>query len=256
MIHIDPIPAFNDNYIWCLYDETGAAVVVDPGDAAPVEAFLASHSLHLTGIVLTHHHFDHVGGVAALTENRRIDVQGPAEATPEVTRAIVDGDHLTVLGLDFEVIAVPGHTLDHLALYAARHTPPLLFCGDTLFAGGCGRLFEGTPEQMHQSLTRLKALPPDTRVYCAHEYTLANLSFAAAVEPQNAALRERLERVKAQRDLELPTVPSSLAEECATNPFLRSDVDDVRDAASGYANISLTDEVDTFAAVRRWKDHF
>ena len=164
MIHVDPIPAFNDNYIWCLYDAAGDAVVVDPGDAAPVEAFLASHSLRLAGILLTHHHFDHVGGVAALVANRAIDVQGPAGASPAITRTLADGDQLTVLGLDLEVMAVPGHTLDHIAFYAPRHAPPLLFCGDTLFAGGCGRLFEGSPQQMHQSLTWLKALPPDIGV--------------------------------------------------------------------------------------------
>ena len=181
MIHIEPISAFSDNYIWCLYNDAGEAVVVDPGDAAPVEAFLADRSLKLTAVLITHHHFDHVGGLAELTRSRGIDVFGPRGSAPQISSEVSEGDCVRLLGLSFEVLAVPGHTLDHIAYFAASKVPPLLFCGDTLFAGGCGRLFEGTPEQMHHSLSRLKSLPPDTEVYCAHEYTLANLRFAQAV---------------------------------------------------------------------------
>ncbi len=256
MINIEPISAFSDNYIWCLYNDAGEAVVVDPGDAAPVEAFLDSRSLRLSAIAITHHHFDHVGGVEALLNGRSIPVFGPEGATPALTRVLRDGDSAHILGLEFEVLTVPGHTLDHIAYYAAAGSPPLLFCGDTLFAGGCGRLFEGTPDQMHNSLSRLKALAPETAVYCAHEYTLANLRFAQAVEPNNTALTERIHADSAKREAGSPTVPSSLAVELATNPFLRSHVDEVRDSAGEYASMPLSDEVATFAAVRQWKDNF
>ena len=256
MIHIEPISAFSDNYIWCLYNDAGEAVVVDPGDAAPVEAFLADRSLKLTAVLITHHHFDHVGGLAELTRSRGIDVFGPRGSAPQISSEVSEGDCVRLLGLSFEVLAVPGHTLDHIAYFAASKVPPLLFCGDTLFAGGCGRLFEGTPEQMHHSLSRLKSLPPDTEVYCAHEYTLANLRFAQAVEPGNDALAERVQTDSSRRQRDLPTVPSTIALERATNPFLRSHLDEVRDSASGYASMQLSDDVSTFATIRHWKDNF
>lgn len=256
MIHIEPISAFSDNYIWCLYRDDGDAYVVDPGDAAPVEAFLQARNLTLRGVLITHHHFDHVGGLPELSAARSIDVIGPQTSAPEINKPVVAGETPTVLGVTFEVIAVPGHTLDHIAFYAADHEPPLLFCGDTLFAGGCGRLFEGSPAQMHASLERLKALPAETAVYCAHEYTLANLTFARAVEPDNSALHRRFEEAAALRDKGKATVPSSIELERATNPFLRWDSDSVRDSAGEYASISLREDRDVFAAVRRWKDNF
>ncbi len=256
MIHVEPISAFSDNYIWCLYSESGEAVVVDPGDAAPVERFLESHSLQLSGVLITHHHFDHVGGLEALLQDRQIKVYGPTQSSPLINQAVVEGDQLNILGVDFEVLAVPGHTLDHIAYIGTTGSAPLLFCGDTLFAGGCGRLFEGTPEQMHNSLARLKALPPETRIYCAHEYTLANLNFAQTVEPGNQALLERIEADRAKREKGLPTVPSILSTELATNPFLRSHSVEIRDTAGEYASIQLNDDVATFAAVRHWKDNF
>lgn len=256
MIHIEPISAFSDNYIWCLHNDNGEAVVVDPGDATPVIEFLARRSLELSGILITHHHFDHVGGLEQLLHHRAIPVFGPPDSAPQISHKLADSDHAQVLGLDFEVLAVPGHTLDHIAYFAAKSSPPLLFCGDTLFAGGCGRLFEGTAEQMHRSLSKLTALPAETEVYCAHEYTLANLRFAQAVEPKNAALAQRVDSDSAKRKQNQPTVPSTIAVELATNPFLRSHVDEVRDSAGEYASIPLTDDVATFAAVRRWKDNF
>lgn len=256
MIHIEAISAFSDNYIWCLYNDAGEAVVVDPGDAAPVAHFLASRSLELVGILITHHHFDHVGGLENLLHNRTIPVFGPPESAPQINQGVAEGGHVQMLGVDFEVFAVPGHTLDHIAYFAAAESPPLLFCGDTLFAGGCGRLFEGTPAQMHRSLAKLKSLPAATEVYCAHEYTLANLRFAQTVEPLNTALAQRVDSDSAKRDRNEPTVPSTIAVELATNPFLRSHIDQVRDSAGEYASIQLNDEVATFAAVRRWKDSF
>jgi len=260
MLAIIPIPAFTDNYIWLLRDGSHAAVV-DPGDAAPVQAYLDREGLTLTAIVNTHHHGDHVGGNAALLARCAVPVFGPArEVIPGRTRALGGGDAFTVpgIGLRLSVLDVPGHTAGHIAYVAedAGGGVPLAFAGDTLFAGGCGRLFEGTPAQMADSLGKLSALPGATRVYCAHEYTLANLRFALAVEPGNAALRARHTRDAARRDAGVPTVPSSIAEERATNPFLRAAEPAVFAAAEARAGRRLADAVDAFAVLREWKNSF
>ena len=252
MINIDPIKAFSDNYIWCLSNDNGDAWVVDPGDAEPVEAHLKANDLALQGVLITHHHFDHVGGLPALVKDRSLRVIGPATSAPEINEPVTEGEEIEVLGQTFSVLGVPGHTLDHIAFYGTD----MLFCGDTLFAGGCGRLFEGTPEQMHGSLEKLKALPAATRVYCAHEYTQANLRFAAAVEPGNRALEARIQWAEQQRSKDLPTVPSRIEDELATNPFLRAGQPAIRDAAEEYASIRLSDDIGVFAEVRRWKDNF
>ncbi len=257
---IIPIRAFSDNYIW-LVREGGNAAVVDPGDAAPVQSYLDREGLTLTAILNTHHHGDHVGGNAALLARCAVPVFGPArEAIPGRTRALAEGDAFTVpgIGLALSVLDVPGHTAGHVAYVAADggEAGPLAFVGDTLFAGGCGRLFEGTPAQMAQSLGKLAALPGATRVYCAHEYTLANLRFALAVEPGNAALRARLARDEARRDAGVPTVPSSIAVELATNPFLRAAEAAVFAAAEARAGRRLAGAVDAFAVLREWKNAF
>ena len=227
------LPAFTDNYIWMLHDDR-QAIVVDPGDAAPVAAALDAQGLALAAILVTHHHPDHVGGVAALRPRLQGPVYGPArEAIPQPFTPLADGDSVDVLGLRFQVIDVPGHTAGHIAYFlpAGDGQAPLLFCGDTLFSGGCGRLFEGTPAQMHQSLGRLAALPGDTRVCCAHEYTESNLKFANAVEPANAALARYTVACRALRADGLPTLPSTIAQERAINPFMRCDAPDVVTAA-------------------------
>ncbi|MBY6189096.1 hydroxyacylglutathione hydrolase [Microbulbifer agarilyticus] len=252
MITIRPIPAFNDNYIWHL-QQNDEHWVVDPGDAAPVMAALAGKQLH--GILLTHHHFDHTGGVAELTAAFNCPVYGPA-TIEGVTHPLRDGDHLTLLGAPCEVLAVPGHTLDHIALLMTDGEAKHLFCGDTLFAGGCGRLFEGTPNQMYQSLSRLAALPGDTRVYCAHEYTLANLEFALAVDANNPRLRDRQRDAKAIRDRGEPTLPSSIELERATNPFLRADEPDIRLQAQAKGLPENANPVEIFANLRHQKDVF
>lgn len=251
------LPAFEDNYLWLLHD--GArALVVDPGDAEPVRDALARLGLQLHGILVTHHHGDHTGGVAALREATGATVYGPAgERIPGPYQALRGGDAVNVLGTAWQVIDVPGHTAGHIAYYApAVGGAPLLFCGDTLFSGGCGRIFEGTPAQMLASLCKLAALPGDILVCCGHEYTLANAAFALAVEPGNAVLRERAAQARALRDAGQPTLPATLASERACNPFLRSNEAAIRASIETHTGRSLDDDIDAFAELRRWKDGF
>lgn len=253
-IQIEPIPAFDDNYLWWLSNGR-SAIVVDPGDAAPVAHRLAETGQQLTAILVTHHHGDHVGGVEALVQATGACVYGPAaESIPCVRKRLAGGDRIELLGHGFTVLDVPGHTRGHIAY----HAPSLdaVFCGDTLFACGCGRLFEGTPEQMAASLARLAALPATTRVYCAHEYTLANIRFALAVEPDNQALQERQRRCAALRAAGEPTLPSTIAQERATNPFLRCDEPAVRARAERESPGAGASAVATFAALRAWKNRF
>lgn len=258
MAAIIPIPAFADNYVWLLR-EGRAAVVVDPGDAAPVQAYLDREGLDLAAIVATHHHGDHVGGVEALVARRHVPVYGPArEPIPARTRALREGDAVVLgeLGLELLVLDVPGHTAGHIAYTGRLADAPVLFCGDTLFAAGCGRIFEGTPATMWTSLQKLAALDPATRVFCAHEYTLANLHFAAVVEPANVALAQRQVRDAALRERGQPTVPSTIADELATNPFLRAGEPAVRAAAEAHAGRRLDGEVAVFAELRAWKNGY
>lgn len=250
------LPAFEDNYLWLLHDGR-KALVIDPGDAVPVCTALEQRGLELTGILVTHHHADHIGGLEALLARHPAPVFGPADARlPSAVQPVRDGERLPLLGLSIEVIEVPGHTATHIAYYTQpAGEAPLLFCGDTLFSGGCGRLFEGTPAQMLQSLDRLAALPDDTRVCCAHEYTLSNLRFARAVEPANEALQAYEAQCQATRAAGHATVPALLSRERQINPFLRSQVPAVRDAALARGATS-TDPVAVFAAIRQWKNEF
>lgn len=251
---IVPIPAFQDNYIWLLSDGPNA-VVVDPGDAEPVMRQLAAQGLSLTAILLTHHHADHVGGVAKLLSQWPVPVFGPQGSPyPGVTHPLSDGDRIAVPGMacELSVMAVPGHTLDHIAYYGDGR----LFCGDTLFACGCGRLFEGSAEQMYASLTRLAELPGSTQVYCTHEYTLSNQRFALAVEPHNLDLQQRHATDSARRSEGEATLPSSIELEHRTNPFLRASLASVKQAAEQYAGHPLPDACRVFATLRAWKDGF
>jgi hydroxyacylglutathione hydrolase len=253
------LPAFADNYIWLLHDGNDA-VVVDPGDCAPVIQALDKFNLRLVQVLVTHHHGDHVGGLAGLRERLHGEVIGPAtEDIPGPLRPVRGGDRVSVLGQDFEVIDVPGHTAGHIAYFFAGgeevDNGPILFCGDTLFSGGCGRLFEGTALQMHTSLQRLSSLPGSTRVCCAHEYTLANLKFAHAVEPANRALAAYTTHCEHLRAAGLPTLPGRLSDEAAINPFLRcTEAEVIRSARSRVPG--ATSPVEVFAALRQWKNEF
>lgn len=246
--------AFEDNYIWLLRDGR-RIVAVDPGDEAPVLDYLAKEGARLAAILLTHHHGDHTGGVAGLIARHPVPVYGPAgEPIAGITVPLRQDDTVALPGLQerLRVIDVPGHTRGHIAYYGHG----ALFCGDTLFGCGCGRLFEGTAEQMWNSLCKLAALPPSTRVYCAHEYTRSNIRFALAVEPGNAALQARAGRVAQLRAERQATVPFSLGEECSTNPFLRSTQPEVTAAAERHCGARLAGPVEVFAVLREWKNVF
>jgi len=257
MLHVIPIKAFSDNYIWLIrgLNDPRQVAVVDPGDAAPVQRFLREQQLEMAAILTTHHHADHVGGVEALLRERAVPVFGPAgEKIPGNPQPLQQGDHieLPTLGLKFDVLDVPGHTAGHIA-YVGHGA---VFCGDTLFSAGCGRLFEGTAEQMSASLAKLAALDSSTWVYCAHEYTLSNLRFAQAVEPNNADVAAHIQFCQSKREQLEPTVPSTLALEHSVNPFLRCKADTVRQAAEAHVGHALDSTVAVFAAIRTWKDTF
>lgn len=255
MLTVTPIPAFQDNYLWLLTREgRDTAAIVDPGDAGPVLATLRERGLRLGAILTTHHHGDHVGGVRELLDAYGgIPVYGPArERIPGCSERLAEGDEIEVPGLDFglRVLDVPGHTAGHIAYVGES----LVFCGDTLFAVGCGRLFEGTPAQMHESLSKLAALPDDTRVYCGHEYTENNIRFARRVEPENQDLAAREQETRALRQRDEASLPSHIALEKRTNPFLRVAEAAVIQAASAHAGKPLDSPEAVFAEVRRWKD--
>jgi hydroxyacylglutathione hydrolase len=265
MLEIVPLPAFQDNYIWTLRDgdrKTRFAAVVDPGEARPVQEYLAREGLTLAAILATHHHPDHVGGIRELVAQKKVPVFGPkGEPIPALTHPVGEGDKVEIPELaaeptapapSFVVLDIPGHTRAHVAYYGLA----ALFCGDTLFACGCGRVFEGTPAQMLASLSKLAALPDETRVYCGHEYTLANIRFARAVDPGNAALAAREERAKSLRAAGRPTLPCTLGEERATNPFLRCAEPVVIDSANKYLGARIGDPASVFAAIREWKNRF
>jgi hydroxyacylglutathione hydrolase len=264
------LPVFSDNYVWMVHNGRDA-LVVDPGDAGPVLSALAAGALHLRGILVTHHHSDHVGGLSDLTQRHpQAVVYAPAtEPMPVATCSVVGGDRVDLLGLAWDVIDVPGHTAGHIAYFhgsapgadqagetsTSGLSHPLLFCGDTLFSGGCGRLFEGTPSQMHASLSRLAALPAETSVCCAHEYTLANLKFALAVDPDNPTLIAYEARCRQLRACGIPTLPSTLAMERQINPFLRCDVPSIA-ASAKHRDAAACTPLEVFTAIRSWKNEY
>ncbi len=254
MITIHGVPAFDDNYIWVISGDNGKAAVVDPGDEAPVIDYLQAHDLQAVAILITHKHYDHVGGITGLCQQYPdVKVYGPAnENISGIDRKLKEGDRVDIPGMKFspEVIDIPGHTEGHIGYYAA----PALFCGDTLFACGCGRVFSGSFAQLHASLDRICELPDSTDIYCAHEYTLDNIGFAKWVEPDNPELLKREEQVIGEREQGLATVPFRLAVEKATNPFIRTDMDGVRSSAEKYSGTGLSTTEQVFTVLRQWKD--
>ena len=261
MLQVFPIKAFQDNYFWIFHHQgQHDAVVVDPGAAAPVLAWLSQHEMSLAAIVITHHHQDHTGGIDELLTRFPVPVYGPDSVKiPAITHPLREGDSLQVLGARFQVMEVPGHTLDHIAYFlpaGADSEQPLLFCGDTLFAAGCGRIFEGTPAMMYGSLQKLASLPPETAVYCTHEYTLANLAFARAVTPDDSGVADREKHEKEKRRADRPTVPTSIGRELATNPFLRCREPALQNSVQTHVGGRLKEPVEIFAAIRQWKDSF
>lgn len=253
-IKIIPVSAFQDNYIWMIINTMHqCAIVVDPGDAKPVAYYLKQHDLKLSAILITHHHWDHVNGVAELVENEKVPVFGFIKSKfSELTHRVDEQDTVVVHEFfpHYQVLSIPGHTLDHLAYFNEN----VLFSGDTLFAGGCGRVFEGTVEQMYHSLQKISSLPDAIAIYCGHEYTLNNLLFAQLVEPNNLQLIERIEKIKKLHEKNTPTLPSTLLEEKQTNPFLRCEVAEVVRQAERYRGYALNNPIDVFAALRKWKN--
>ncbi|WP_289007357.1 hydroxyacylglutathione hydrolase [uncultured Idiomarina sp.] len=252
-MRVHAIEAFDDNYIWAIEtNNNDKVIIVDAGEAKPVQQWLEQNNKSIETILVTHHHYDHTGGIAELLEHTACPVIGPEN--PDIktlTRTVTEGDELTVGSIQWQVLTTPGHTLDHISFY----TPGFLFCGDTLFSCGCGRMFEGTPEQFTQSLLKLRKLPGETRVFCAHEYTQANVNFALKVEPENAVLQSYAEKVRMLREQEQITLPSTLQLELAINPFLRFDQKSVIEAANKHAGSVKNSPEDVFYTIRQWKDN-
>ena len=252
--NIEAIPAFSDNYIWILVKGNSAAVV-DPGDGSVVESFLSKNNLSLESILITHHHFDHTGGITDLASKWNPKVYGPKGGHIKgIDSELTENSKITILDTEFHIFETPGHTLDHIAYYSKDIGS--LFCGDTLFSGGCGRLFEGTPLQMFDSLKKFSDLPEETKVYCTHEYTLSNLTFALEVEPNNVDLKKYFEKVSSLRDSNQISLPSSILLENKINPFLRTSVSQVKENAENYAKKQNLQPAEVLAAIRDWKDNF
>ncbi len=254
MIKINPIHAFKDNYIWIIHNEK-YAVIIDPGIATPVIEYIRQYHLKLIAILITHHHHDHTGGNLELSQLFRVQIYGPLKETiPGMTDGLEEGNIISLpeLSLNLTVLDIPGHTAGHIAYYDSNH----LFCGDTLFSCGCGRIFEGTAQQMYHSLKKITALPDQTQVYCTHEYTLSNIHFATEIDPTNSLLTEYANKVRMLRANNKPTIPTTLAIEKSINPFLRCEHPAIINAANQHAETQLSDAISVFSEIRKWKDHY
>lgn len=270
MFTVTPIPAFTDNYIWAISakglsnsdslesnaEDNNLVAVVDPGDADAVEGYLNENNLSLAAILITHHHNDHTGGVNTLVNRYKVPVYGPKNSPFKgITHPLEDNDQIELFDTTLSIREIPGHTLDHIS-YCSNTPKPQLFCGDTLFLAGCGRLFEGTAKQMLNAMNYFKQLPKETEVYCTHEYSMGNLAFASAVEPNSQAIKNAIQHCTKLRDNNLPTLPTSIATELSINPFMRTSVQTVIDSASSFGEKDIVCEIEVFAAIREWKNQF
>ena len=250
MLSVEPIKAYTDNYIWLVSTNEGS-IVVDPGESKEILNLMDSNKIDLKGVVITHHHYDHTNGLLDLVNKMNLEVYGP-KGIEGIDNIVKESDKFSLIGIDFEVIEIPGHTMDHLAFYSSNNKDPILFCGDTLFAGGCGRVFEGSMEQMWSSLLKLRDLPDDTLVYCGHEYTSSNARFATYIDPKNKLLKIANEEINKITDQKLPTVPFELGKEKYINPFLRADNNDFTSSIGLVSNIPS----ECFSYIRKQKDNF
>ena len=253
MLSVEPIKAYIDNYIWLVSTNEGS-IVVDPGESKEILNLIDSNKIDLKGVLITHHHYDHTNGLLDLTNKMNLEVYGPKKIEG-INNIVKESDKFSLIGIDFEVIEIPGHTLDHLAFYSSNNKDPILFCGDTLFAGGCGRVFEGTFEQMFKSLKKISNYPKETKIYCGHEYTLSNLKFALEVDENNKQLKDEYINVKKLISSDIPSLPTNLNKELKVNPFLRCNEINIKNKVTDKFDI-IDDELEIFTALRKWKDNF
>ena len=253
MLSVEPIKAYTDNYIWLVSTNEGS-IVVDPGESEEIINLIDSNKIDLKGVLITHHHYDHTNGLLDLTNKMNLEVYGP-EKIEGINNIVNESDKFSLIGINFEVIEIPGHTLDHLAFYSSNNRDPILFCGDTLFAGGCGRVFEGTFEQMFESLKKISNYPKETKIFCGHEYTLSNLKFALEVDKDNKQLADEYINVKKLISSDIPSLPTNLNKELKVNPFLRCNEINIKNKVIEKFDI-IDDELQIFTALRKWKDNF
>ena len=253
MLSVEPIKAYTDNYIWLVSTNEGS-IVVDPGESKEILNLIDANEIDLKGVLITHHHYDHTNGLLDLTNKMNLEVYGPKKIEG-INNIVKESDKFSLIGIDFEVIEIPGHTLDHLAFYSSNNKDPILFCGDTLFAGGCGRVFEGTFEQMFMSLKKISKYPKETKVFCGHEYTLSNLKFALEVDKDNKDLVNEFNNIEKLISSDIPSLPTNLNKELKLNPFLRCHDIDIKNKVIEKFDI-IDDELQIFTALRKWKDNF
>jgi len=254
MLSVEPIKAFTDNYIWLVSTNEGS-IVIDPGESENIQKLIDNKIIDLKGILITHHHYDHTNGLSDLVKKNKLEVFGPVNDIDGIDHRLNDKDKISIIGIDFDIISIPGHTLDHIGFYSANANNPILFCGDALFAGGCGRIFEGTYEQMFNSLKKITKLPTNTNIYCGHEYTLSNLKFALEADDANKELIEEFKKVENKINLNTPSLPTRLDKELEVNPFLRCDNINIQNKIIEKFNVS-DNELEIFTALRKWKDNF
>ena len=253
MLSVEPIKAYTDNYIWLVSTNEGS-IVVDPGESKEILNLIDNNKINLKGVLITHHHYDHTNGLLDLTKKMNLEVYGPKKIEG-INNIVKESDKFSLIGIDFEVIEIPGHTLDHLAFYSSNNKDPILFCGDTLFAGGCGRVFEGTFEQMFKSLKKISNYPKETKIFCGHEYTLSNLKFALEVDKDNKDLICEFNNIEKLTSSGIPSLPTNLNKELKMNPFLRCHDIDIKNKVIEKFDI-IDDELEIFTALRKWKDNF